>query len=156
METFNIAERIRQVREIEARIEKEEKEFEAKQKPYKDWAVEARADILSYLNKTGQKSAATPNGTAYWKEKVTYRVTDKDEWRRHVVGEEAWELITWAAAPAQVEELVQADHAVPPGLLRNAVNILYVNAPAKPRKKVVGEAQGEAQEETKEVKEAAE
>jgi hypothetical protein len=136
--TFNLAERIKQVRMLEAKIDEEEKALAVKHKPLKDWAVKARADIMAYLNETGQKSASTVNGTTYWSTKVTYRVTDKDEWRRHVIGTEAWEQLSWATAPAIIEERVQSGDPVPPGLFRNAVNILYINPPPKPRKKVVG------------------
>ncbi len=132
---FNIAERISQIRAVEARLKQMEEEYEEKAKPLRDFAFQARTSILQYLNDTGQKSAATVNGTAYWRPKVTYRVMDKDEFRRHVIGTEEWELATWAAAGSACEAWVQANNAVPPGLERNAVNMLYINAPPKPRTK---------------------
>ena len=136
-EPFNLAERIRQVREIEAKVKQMEEEFDAKIKPYEDFADAARTQILQYLNETGQKSAATQYGTAYWKPKITYRLGDKDEFRRHVIGTEAWDMISWAAAGVACEEFTQTNGAPPPGLERNQVNILYINAPPKPRKKVI-------------------
>jgi hypothetical protein len=138
MAVFNIAERIRQVREVEARVEEEEKVLAEKLKPFKELADKLRTAILQHLNETGQKSAATVNGTAYWKPKITYRVGDKDEFRRHVIGSEQWELITWAAAGVACEQFTQTNDGPPPGLHRNAVNILYINPPPKPRKRVEG------------------
>jgi hypothetical protein len=138
MAVLNVAERIKQVREIEIKIKAEETALEEKLKPFREFAEKARTQILQYLNETGQKSAATVNGTAYWKEKVTFRVQDKDEFRRHVIGTEQWELITWAAAGVACEQYAQTNEGPPPGLFRNAMNVLYINAPPKPRKKVEG------------------
>jgi hypothetical protein len=146
MAVLNVAERIKQVREMEAKIKAEEVALEEKLKPLKDWAEKARTQILQYLNDTGQKSAATVNGTAYWKPKVTYRVQDKDEFRRHVIGTEQWELLTWAAAGVACEQFTQTNEGPPPGLFRNAVNILYINPPPKPRKKVEGKEEEEVNE----------
>ena len=147
MAVLNVAERIKQVREVEAKMEEEQKKLDEQLKPFKEFAEKARTQILQYLNETGQKSAATVNGTAYWKEKVTFRVQDKDEFRRHVIGAEAWELITWAAAGVACETYAQTNEGPPPGVFRNAVNILYINAPPKPRKKVEGKQEEEVNEE---------
>lgn len=141
---MNIAERIKQVREVEQRMDQMDKDHEAKIKPFKDFATKARTEILQFLNETGQKSANSPFGTAYWKPRVTWQVADKDEFRRHVIGTEQWELLTWAAAGVASEEYTVKEGATPPGLKRNAVNILYVTAPVKPRKKVAGSEEVEA------------
>lgn len=145
--TFNVAERIRQVREVETKIRQMEKEFDEKLKPLVDFTEAARAQLLAHLNETGQKSAATIHGTAYWKEKFTYRVIDKEEFQRHVTGTEQWHLTTWAAATNACEEFTQSNNGAPPGLARNAVNILYVNAPPKPRAKTNGSGHSEPPEE---------
>jgi hypothetical protein len=134
MALFNVAERIAQVLAAKKKLEEMEDAFEQKVKPLEEWIEKARNELLEYLNETGQKSAATVNGTAYWKPKVTYKVTDKDEFRRHVIGTEAWELLTWAAAPTNCEAFTEANSAPPPGTERSAINILYVNQPPKPRK----------------------
>lgn len=131
--TFDLGLRIKQVLAAEAKMKAEEAELAAKHKPLKDACVAARTEILQFLNETNQKSANTAFGTTYWKPKITYRVEDKDEFRRHVIGMEAWELIAWGAAGVACEEFTNEHSAPPPGLVRNAVNILYINQPAKPR-----------------------
>lgn len=131
MTTFNLGERIRQVRLMEAKMGAMEEEFDAKVKPLKDWAVAARAEILKYLLDTGQKSANTEYGGVHWKEKVTYRVEDKDEYRRHVIGTEQWELLSWAAAAVACEEYTKEHGAPPPGTVRNGVILPYITAPTK-------------------------
>ena len=111
----------------------DEAELAAKHKPLKDWTVAARTEILQFLNETKQKSANTEFGTAYWKPKVTWRVEDKEEFQRHVIGMEAWELVTWGAAGTTAEAFTKEHGEPPPGVVRNSVNLLYINAPAKPK-----------------------
>jgi hypothetical protein len=152
--TFDLGTRIKQVRAIEAKIKAQEAELEAKLKPAKDWAATARAEILEFLNQTNQKSANTEWGTSYWKPKVTYRVEDKVEFQRHVIGHEAWELLTWATAGNAAEAFTTEHGVPPPGTVRNSVRILYINAPAKPRIKVAQASTGSApatEEETDEM-----
>jgi hypothetical protein len=133
---FNVAQRIKQVREVEARIKALEDELEEKIKPFEEFADKARAQILEHLNATGEKSAATEFGTAYWKPKTTYRVEDKESFMRHIIGSEEYGLATWAAAGVACEDFYEAHNKTPPpGLIRNSVRILYINAPAKPRAK---------------------
>lgn len=129
--SFNLARAIFEVRTGEAKCETEEKALETKLAPLKDYLKAKRVEILEHLNATGQKSAQTEYGGTYWKPKVTYRVSDKDEFRRHVIGMEQWELLSWAAAPSACEEFTNEHAEPPPGLVRNSVDILYVTAPTK-------------------------
>ena len=152
--TFDLGTRIKQVRAAEAKLKAEEAALEAKQKPLKDWAAAARVEILQFLNDTKQKSANTEYGTAYWKPKVTYRVEDKDEFRRHVIGMEEWELVTWGAAGNAAEAFTNEHGEPPPGCVRNSVNLLYITAPAKPRTKVTKASEGSMEAEQAELEEA--
>ena len=56
---------------------------------------------------------------------------------RHVIGTEQWELVTWGTAAVAAEAFTNEHGESPPGTIRNAVNILYVTAPAKPALRVV-------------------
>lgn len=129
--TFNLERAIYEVRALEAKQEAEEKALAEKHKPLKEYVKARRAEILEHLNVTGQKSTQTEAGGAYWKPKVTYRVEDKDEFKRHVIGMEQWELITWAAAPNAAEEFTNEHAEPPPGTVRNSVTILYITPPTK-------------------------
>lgn len=130
--TFNLGRAIMEVRAIEAKMKELEDEFNEKQiKPRKAYVDAKRTEILEHLNETGQKSAQTEYGGTYWKPKVTYRVQDKDEFKRHVIGMEQWELLSWAAAPNACEDFTNENAEPPPGTLRNSVNILYITAPTK-------------------------
>jgi len=133
--TLDVATLIKQVRAVEQRIKAIEQEYDDKIAPFEDFVKEGRATLLQYLNDTKQKSAATVEGTAYWKPKITFRVVDKEAFRRHVIGSEAYELITWAAAGVACEDFVTNNQEPPPGVERSSINILYINAPPKPRKR---------------------
>jgi hypothetical protein len=133
MTSFNVGERIKQVRAIEAKIDAMQTEFDAKLKPFEDLADTMRAELLEYLNTSGQKSAKTAWGTAYWRTRTTYRVEDKEAFRAHVVGHTAWELTTWAAAGVACESFISEHKEPPPGIALNTVRLLSVIAPEKPR-----------------------
>jgi hypothetical protein len=128
---FNLAKRIQQVRALDASVTQMTQEFEKQIKPAKDLINSLRGQILEHLNATGQKSASTEFGGAHWKAKITYQVENREEFQRHVIGAEEWELIGWSAAPNACEAYLEAHKASPPGLKRNSVNILYVTAPPK-------------------------
>lgn len=132
---FDLGERIKQVRAVEALIDAKQKELDDSLAQHTAFVLAGRAEILAFLNQTNQKSANTEFGGCYWKPKVTYRVEDKDSFRRHVIGAEAWELITWAAAPVNCEVFTDEHKMPPPGVVRNVVNILYVVAPTTPKTK---------------------
>jgi hypothetical protein len=132
---FDLGERIKQVRAMEDFIDKKQQALDAELEKHHKFVDMGRAEILAFLNTTNQKSANTEFGGAYWKPKITYRVEDKDAFRRHVIGAEAWELITWASAPVNCEVFTEEHKMPPPGLARNAVNILYITPPTKPKGK---------------------
>ena len=132
---FDLGERIKQVRMVENMIEKKQEELDAMLEQHHKFVEVGRAEILAFLNQTNQKSANTEFGGCHWKPKITYRVEDKDAFRRHVIGAEAWELITWAAGAVNCETFTEEHKMPPPGLVRNAVNILYITPPTKPKTK---------------------
>lgn len=130
---FNVAERVAQVRIMKAKIKEMEDEFDERIKPFEDWMDAAETELLQYLNDSGQKSAATAHGTVYWSERVSFRVADKDEFKRHIIGSEQWELSTFAAATTACEDFTQVNGHTPPGITRHAERKAHVIAPAKPR-----------------------
>lgn len=135
MASFDLGERIKQVRAIEDEIDRQQAELDQRLEMHHKFVEAGRAEILAFLNQTNQKSANTQWGGCHWKPKITYRVEDKDAFRRHVIGAEAWELITWASAPVNCEAFTEEHKMPPPGLMRNAVNILYITPPTKPKTK---------------------
>jgi hypothetical protein len=133
--SFDLGERIKQVRAVEDEIDRQQAELDAKLEPFFKFAEMGRAEILAFLNQTNQKSANTEFGGCHWKPKITWRVEDKEAFSRHVIGAQAWELITWAAQPTNCNTFTDEHKMPPPGLVRNAVNILYITPPVKPKNK---------------------
>lgn len=133
--SFDLGERIKQVREVEDIIDKKQAELDAMLELHHTFVEKGRAEILAFLNQTNQKSANTEYGGCHWKPKTTWRVEDKDVFRRHVIGAEAWELITWAAMPSNCEAFTEEHKQPPPGIKPNTVNILYITPPTKPKGK---------------------
>ena len=130
-EPFDLERAIYEVRSLEDKMEKMQEELDIKLKPLKDYAMQMRTAILKYLNDTKQKSAQTEQGGTHWRSKVTYSVQDREEFRRHVIGMEAWELIAWAAAPNACEDFTNEHGEEPPGLKRSATQILSITPPTK-------------------------
>jgi hypothetical protein len=133
--SFDLSERIKQVRMMEKYIDDRQEALDTELEQHHKFVEMGRVEILAFLNQTNQKSANTEYGGCHWKPKVTWRVEDKEAFSRHVIGAEAWQLTTWAAQPTNCEAFTAEHKMPPPGLIRNAVNILYITAPVKPKAK---------------------
>jgi hypothetical protein len=131
--TLNIAEIIKKLRRAEKKMKEMEAEYEAAIEPYKEMSEAGRAVLLKYLNDTGQRSAATVEGGCNKRTKVTYQVRDREDFKKHVIGSQSWEMIVWRANDAVCEDYVQAHKETPPGTYRNAIDILTITAPVKPK-----------------------
>lgn len=132
-QTFNVADVIRKLRKLEGKIKEMEAKHEEELKPYKDMSEAGRAALLVYLNKTGQRSAVTVEGGCNKRTKITYQVRDRELFKKHVIEGQAWEMIVWRANDAVCEDYVQAHKDSPPGTFRNAIDILTITAPTKPK-----------------------
>jgi hypothetical protein len=75
--------------------------------------------ILDVLNQQGIDSLAAKSGSAYKKVNTSVTVGDASSFRRHVIGESAWDLIDWRANKTAVNDLVENGEELPPGLNRS-------------------------------------
>jgi hypothetical protein len=130
---MNVADIIRKVRKVEAKMKEIEAQYEEQVKPYKAMAEAGRAVLLKYLGDTGQRGMSTLDGGCHKKTKITFQVRDREAFKAHVITTESWEMIAWRANDAVCEDYVQAHKEPPPGAFRNAMEILTITAPAKPR-----------------------
>lgn len=128
-----IADIVGKVRKVDALIAEKEAAFEEEIKPLKDMSEAGRAFLLKHLNDTGLKSASTPQGGFNKRTKTTYRIEDREKFKKFVIDGGLWEIIVWRANDAMCDDYVQARKEAPPGTYRNAVDILTVTAPPKPR-----------------------
>lgn len=93
---------------------------------YKAWVEENYSNrmdhlemkLLETLNAMGVQSLSGPDGTGTVYKKLTTSVTiaDATEFRRHVIGVEAWDLIDWRANKTGVQELLDKNEPLPPGV----------------------------------------
>lgn len=97
-----------------------EKEFEeAIRIKYGEPMLELEHTMLDLLNGMGIDSISSPRGTVYKKVMTSVTIADAREFRRHVIGSEAWNLLDWRANKTAVNELIESGEALPPGLNRN-------------------------------------
>jgi hypothetical protein len=55
-------------------------------------------------------------GNAHRKVSTSVTIADMREFKRHVIGSEAWELVDWRANKTAVGEIVEAKQPLPPGV----------------------------------------
>ena len=95
--------------------------FAAWRKEHFDMEMDALENaMLDTLNKLGVDSIKAPSGTVYKKLTTSVTVGDQREFRRHVIGDEAWDLIDWRANKTAVNDLIENGGELPPGINRNA------------------------------------
>ena len=88
---------------------------------YGDRMAEIEVRLLDTLNKLGVDSIAGKSGTAYKKVSVSLTIADAREFRRHVIGNEAWDLANWSANKTLVNDMVERGEPIPPGLNRTTI-----------------------------------
>jgi hypothetical protein len=87
--------------------------------------------LLDMLNQQGVDSFKTKAGTAYKKKAVSVTTADGAEFRRHVIGLEAWDMIEFRPAKSVIMELVDGGDPVPPGLNYTTRYNVNINRPSK-------------------------
>lgn len=131
-----VADYVKRLYELKNYKKKETDDFEERMKPVEERIEAIEQQLLVQLNKTGAKHIATEYGTAGWTEFYSFNIVDKEAFRRHVIGAEAWELTTFATAKSACEEFYIANKETPPpGVNRFSERRLSLTAPAKPRVK---------------------
>ena len=92
---------------------------------------EIEMQLLDQLNQSGVDSFKTKKGTAYKKKAVSVTTADGAEFRRHVIGLEAWDLIDFRPNKTTVSDLVDNGEGVPPGLNYTTIYKVNINRPTK-------------------------
>lgn len=134
---FDAAQRTLMLRKLRAKMKEIKERHEAELADFKNLENKLVGEMIAFLQATKQQSAKNVNGTPYLLLKVTYSVQDQEAYKRHVIGSEAWELITWGCAKEAADAFVEANGAPPPGVKRSALVTLGVLGPPKPKTKVI-------------------
>ena len=124
---------------------------EAELADFKDFEAKLMGEVIAFLQATKQQSAKNKAGTPYLLLKVTYSVQDQQEYKRHVIGSEAWDLLTWGCAKEAADIYVKEHNVPPPGVKRNAIVTLGVLGPPKPKTAVVSSPAPDVPADTPEV-----
>lgn len=128
---LDVEKTIANVRSIEQRIAEEEKAFKERMRPFNELAEEYRNHLLQFLLNTNQRNARTLAGTAYIADKESFRVEDPQEFKRHVIGTEAWHMIVWAVNRTAAKEFEAAEGVLPPGINKTVIKEVRVLAPER-------------------------
>ena len=134
---FDVSAKTLMLRKIRIKMKEIKDRHEAELADFKDFEAKLMGEIIAFLQATKQQSAKNKNGTPYLLPKVSYSVEDQQEYKRHVIGSEAWDLLTWGCAKEAADAYVAANNAPPPGVKRNALVTLGVLGPPKPKTAVV-------------------
>ena len=76
--------------------------------------------LIDTLNQLGVESISGKSGTAYKKVSTSVTVADPREFRRHIIGNEQWDLANWSANKTIINDMVERGEPIPPGVNRSA------------------------------------
>jgi len=99
--------------------------------PYNDAMEKLEALFMQELNNTHQDSAKTASGTVYKTTRKTASLDDPDAFMRFVIGGEYWDLLDRKANATAVEEFLNDNQALPPGVKFTAVEEIGVRRASK-------------------------
>jgi len=82
---------------------------------------EIEATLLNLFNALGVDNLTAHGvGTAYKKTSTSVTTADASAFRRHVIGSEEWDLVSWIPSKTAVNERVERGEPIPPGVNRSA------------------------------------
>lgn len=141
---MDVKELIRRGRLIDASIDEIEARHKEELKPFEDAKKAYRNLIQEYLIANKTNSMKTDTGQAVLATKTSFRVEDQTEFKRHVIGTEAWDMIVWAVKRSAAEAFEDATKTLPPGVAKSSVLELRLLAPEKKRVRKPVQAEGES------------
>jgi hypothetical protein len=106
----------------------EEAYAEFRRKEFDQPMNEIEGKLLDMLDKMGSDSIKAKSGTAFKKISTSVTTADGAEFRRHVIGLEAWELVDWRPNKTAVNDLISNGEPLPPGLNRSTFATINVRA----------------------------
>lgn len=128
---FNFELRVGQARALRAKIAEIEKAHEKELAPFKAAQVALDALVLAALNQSGLQNTSGPAGGCHKKERITFSLDNPDEFKRHVIGTESWDLLDWKANATASTDYITEHKALPPGVKRSVFLTVGYTVPAK-------------------------
>lgn len=120
----DLVEEFIQLRSTKEKLEKEFEERIAAQLTSR--MDEIKILLLDTLNGLGLESIAGKTGTAYKTTVVSVTTADMREFRRHIIGNEDWDLVDWKPNKTRINELVDQNEPLPPGVNRSVLQTVAI------------------------------
>jgi hypothetical protein len=120
---------VAQYRAIRKRIEQMEEEFERALLPFKNAKDKLAGTMLDFLDRTGQKSAKTNEGTVTATMRHTASLGDPDAFMDYVMKNGAFELMDRRANSTACQDFAEEHGSLPPGVKLNSIRTVSVRAP---------------------------
>ena len=127
--TDMLAKRTEQFIAIRDKLKQMDDAYEATKKPLLDIQNLLSGWFEKFLTETGQQSAVTPLGTIHWNTRYTTSVSDADEFMKHVIATQDFDLLDRRANATAVKEYAGKHGALPPGVNLNAIRTVGVKKP---------------------------
>lgn len=109
--------------------EQEEKHTEALRQVKADMET-LKGKMLEFAKHNGLQNVASPAGTFYLTKKHSAKIVDQQEFMRHVIGTESWDLMDKKCNGAAAREWAEANGGqAPPGVELTTVVDVNVNRP---------------------------
>lgn len=93
---------------------------------YGDRMADIEIKLLDILNQLGVDSIAGKGGSAFRHVSTSVTIADPREFRRHVIGNEAWDLADWRANKTIINEMVEQGQEIPPGVNRTTFATIQI------------------------------
>jgi hypothetical protein len=105
-------------------------EYEAKVAGLQDTMDKIEAKLLEVFSTTGMESVKTEAGTAYASVRTFASVADKEAFLEFVRAKEEWSLLDVRASKLAVEQFVDANEDIPPGISLRQEKVVNVRRSA--------------------------
>jgi hypothetical protein len=115
-EQIDLDKRIGQYVALRDKIKTIEEKHKAELAPYKDALGKLGDLMLHHLNSINTDSTKSTSGTVYRTMRKSASIADGDQFRRYVIGSEAFELIDWRANAPAVASFIEENGVAPPGV----------------------------------------
>jgi hypothetical protein len=123
-------------RALDAKIKEIEDRHKAELAPFKEVQTKIRTLVLEELIKQGTQNVSTPAGGAHKHSRVSFSLEDPEEFKRHVIGTESWDLLDWKANATAATDFLNENQTLPPGVKRSEFVDVRFTAPTKAAPKV--------------------
>lgn len=114
--TIDINHRVDQYIKLRDMIKAKDDAHKEAMAPAREALEKLNAVLVSYLDAVGTESAKTASGTVYKTMKKSASAEDPDQFMRHVIGTENWDLLERKVSQKGVEAFLEENGVLPPGV----------------------------------------